>query len=126
VERIAPFDVKELYPGLSSGEAAEELSLFFNRISDEFIPLDAQDIPRTTSIPIPQLELYQVAGKLKSIRKPKSMVTTDIYPALVTLYADQLAIPLGSIYNEILRSGIWPVAWKREYVTALLLANPSS
>ena len=33
-EKPTRFNVKELYPGLSEGEAAEELSLFFNRISD--------------------------------------------------------------------------------------------
>ena len=118
-ERPTTFDVKEIYPGMSSEEAAEELSLYFNRISSEFVPLDAQDIPTTRSIPIPPLELYQVAARLRSIRKPKSLVNTDIFPNLVTLFADQLAVPLGDIYNEVLRSGIWPAVWKREFVTAI-------
>jgi hypothetical protein len=47
------------------------------------------------------------------------MVTTDIFPDLVTRFADQLAIPLGDIYNEILRSGIWLSVWKREFVTSI-------
>ena len=41
-------------------------------------------------------------------------------------YADFLAIPLASIYNKITLTKIWPVIWKKEYVTVIPKgSNPS-
>ena len=45
------------------------------------------------------------------------MVVGDIFPDLVTKYSDFLAIPLTSIFNEIVRTSLWPLKWKVEYVT---------
>ena len=46
-EKTQNFDVRDhrddLYPGKSSREVAEDLAVFFNRISDEFEPLEACD-----------------------------------------------------------------------------------
>ena len=47
------------------------------------------------------------------------MVSGDIFPQLMTLFADQLAIPLTNIYNTISTSAIWPVIWKKEFVTVI-------
>ena len=47
------------------------------------------------------------------------MVRIDIFPSLVTEYADLLAIPLCSIFNSILESGVWPRVWKQEFVTPI-------
>ena len=101
-EKPEQFDVRELYPGLSDEEVSEELAGFFNQISSEFEPLDPVDIPITHNRELPPLEEYQVAGRVKAFKKPDSMVLTDVFPKLVTDYADVLAIPLTSIYNEIL------------------------
>ena len=46
------------------------------------------------------------------------MVPGDIYPQLVTRFADFLAISLTAIYNDIL-SYVWPTCWKKEYVTVI-------
>ena len=47
------------------------------------------------------------------------MVVGDIFPSLMTKYCNFLAIPQQSIYNEITSSKIWPLCWKREYVTVI-------
>ena len=47
------------------------------------------------------------------------MVPGDIYPKLMTTFSDFFAIPLTSIYNEITTTKIWPLCWKREYVTVI-------
>ena len=47
------------------------------------------------------------------------MVKGDVFPNLMTLYADFFAIPLTSIYNEISSTKIWPHIWKEEYVTVI-------
>ena len=51
--------------------------------------------------------------RLKKSRKPRSMVRGDIFPDLVTRYADMLAILLTDIFNSI-----WP-RWKNELVTVI-------
>ena len=43
----------------------------------------------------------------------------DIFPELVTRYADLLAIPLTDVYNEITRTRIWLTIWKDESVTII-------
>jgi hypothetical protein len=112
-------EVKSLYPGLEEGEVAEELAEFFNNISKEFDPLDTSEIPRTHDRHIPPLEVFQVAGRIRAFRKPSSRVPIDLFPDLMTKYADFIAVPLTSIFNEILSSNVWPVVWKREYVTVI-------
>ena len=57
---------------------------------------------------------------MRHFRKPKSMVTGDIFPHLLTRHSDFLAIPLCSIYNSISSTYIWPRQWKIEYVTVIL------
>ena len=47
------------------------------------------------------------------------MVRGDVFPDLVTKYADLFAIPLCSIYNKITTSKTWPRAWKVEHVTVI-------
>ena len=47
------------------------------------------------------------------------MVKTDIFPELLTKYADFFAVPLTGIYNSITHTKIWPPEWKREFVTPI-------
>ena len=49
----------------------------------------------------------------------KSMVEGNIFPTLVTLFADFLAVPLTNIFNTITSSAIWPLLWKKEHVTVI-------
>ena len=118
-DRPKVFDVRTLCPGKTDGEVAEELAAYFNRISDEFAGLSPADIPLTKSRSLPTLETYEVAARIRRFRKPRSMVRGDVFPSLVTRYADFFAIPLRSIYNEITRSKVWPIAWKLESVTVI-------
>ena len=103
-EKPQTFDVRSLCPGSSAGQVAEELADYFNRISSEFDPLTADQIPRTHDRNIPTLELHEVALRIRKFRKPKSMVVGDLFPDLVTKFADFLAVPLTSIFNEIVTS----------------------
>ena len=47
------------------------------------------------------------------------MVVGDVFPSLMTKFADFFAIPLTSIYNEIAQTYVWPAQWKTEYVTVI-------
>ena len=119
-QRPPPFDVMDLFPGKNEHEVSELLAAHFNAISDEFRPIDPVfDIPTTYSKRIPVLEVHEVAIRLRKFRKPKSMVKGDIFPDLVTQFADLLAVPLTSIYNEISETLTWPKIWKEEFVTVI-------
>ena len=119
-QRPKPFDVMDVFPGYNEPAAAEELANHFNSISSEFRPLNHEtDIPLAGSRPLPELQCHEVAARLRKMRKPKSMVRGDLFPDLVTKYADLLAVPLTSIYNEITSTQVWPEIWKRESVTII-------
>ena len=92
------FDVRQLRPENTEKETAEELALFFNQISAEFEPLTPGQIPITRACEIPELMPHEVASRIRHFRKPKSMVTGNIFPHLLTRHSNFLAIPLCSIY----------------------------
>ena len=126
-ERPKAFDVRVLFPGKDDVEVAEELAAFFNKISHEFSPLEPSQIPRTHDRALPRLSPFQVAGRIRAFKKPKSMVRGDIFPSLLHRYADLLAVPLTDIYNEITETSVWPRCWKQEFVTVIpKCRNPTS
>ena len=118
-ENPPQFNVSDLYPELDDAAASEKLAEHFNAISNEFAGLDPSQIPTTSSIALPALSIAEVMGRLKSFKKPKSMVAGDIFPCLINRTAHVLACPLSHIYNCITESGEWPSPWKIEYVTPI-------
>ena len=111
---------------MTGGLVAEELAEYFNRISHEFNPLRTDDVPETYQASLPVLDTFEVASRIRRFRKPKSMVPGDVFPQLVTQFSDFFAIPLTAVYNDITRTGVWPVGWKREYVTIIPKGNNPS
>ena len=92
---------------------------YFNRVSQEFDPLEPGEIPTTGTVRLPKLECWQVAKRVRSFRKPKSMVPGDVFSVLVTDLANFFVIPLTHIYNKITETMVWPVCWKKEFVTVI-------
>ena len=119
VDRPKEFNICDLRPGKSEREVAEEAAAFFNRISDEFEPLEPRDIPATYHRDLPMLSPAAVEKMLKEARKTGSMVVGDIFPKIINRCAPYLAWPLSRIYNQITATYIWPLHWKREYVTVI-------
>ena len=81
--------------------------------------MDPSETPVTKNRRLPLLAPYQVAGRIRAFRKPKSMVQGDIFPDLVNKYSDLLAVPLCEIFNSITITRIWPAIWKQEFVTVI-------
>lgn len=81
----------DLFPNESDEAVAENCAEFFNAISSEFDQIPKPSPPEDLLTPP---EIYQIAGRLKSMKKPKSMVPGDIDPRVVNESADVLAIPL--------------------------------
>ena len=122
-ERVRAFDVTELYPEKNEREVSETVADYFNEISREFRPLDPADVPTTYERSLGRLTCAEVAKRLRSQKKPSSMVLGDLFPSTINDLADILSVPLADIYNSILRDYVWPVAWKREYVTVIPKKN---
>ena len=119
-EKPKLFDVRDLMPeGQSDADIADTLAEYFKKVSCEFEPLGPDQIACTRDKELPVLHEYEVASRIRRFRKPRSTVPGDIFPKLVTQFADFLAIPLADIYNCITSTRRWPVCWKREFVTII-------
>ena len=62
---------------------------------------------------------FQVAGRIRAFKKPKSMVRGDIFPALFSRFSDLLAIPLCELFNTITITKVWPLVLKQEFVMTI-------
>ena len=122
-EKPKEFDIRTLCPGKADKEVATEVAEFFNTISSEFEPLQTGQIPFTYHRELPSLSESEVEKMIKDARKPKSMVEGDIFPNLVNLCAAKLRTPVTDIFNTIIREHVWPLEWKREYVTVIPKKN---
>ena len=92
-EKPKLFDVRDLMPkAQTNDQIAESLATYFNCVSDEFEPLTPEEIPCTRDKELPVLHEYEVAGRVRKFRKPRSTVPGDIFPQLVTQFADFLAV----------------------------------
>ena len=114
-----------MFPGLSDMEIAKKGAAFFNAISQEYTgPAKPQPRPGNEK---ESPEMYQIAAKLKNIKKPRSTVAGDIDARLVTAFADILTISLSFIYRQVHESLEWPSMWALETVTLIpKVSTPSS
>ena len=101
------WEICSLYPDKSEAEIAEIVAEFFNSISQEYPPLPDPGIPWSRDMP-EIIAIHEIASRLKSLKKPKSVVHGDINPVLVTQFSDIIAIPLHFIFNQALNSLSWP------------------
>ena len=118
-EKPRIFDVRDLYPGGKDEEVAESLADHFTDITNEFDGLDPSLVPGPVPNAITMLTPHDVIKRLREFKKPKSMVSGDIFPVLVNRAAIDLAMPLTHIYNCITLSQEWPTDWKTEFVTPI-------
>ena len=113
------FNVRDLRPNKKDADVADEVAAFFNEISGEFDPLQPSQVPSTYHRDLPRLSPSMVEDRLKKSKKTSSMVNGDLFPALINKCADSISTPLADIYNCILDTYVWPIAWKREFVTTI-------
>ena len=116
VDRPRQFNIRELRPGSSDAEIASEAATFFNRISSEFEELSPDQVPNTYYRDLPRLTPAQVQKLLIDAKKTTSMVPGDLFPKMINRCSQYISWPLSAIYNEIIRTLLWPVHWKREFV----------
>ena len=113
------WNVRALYPDQTDQDISEIMAEYFNKISEEYRPLQNSDIPTTHDTHLPIITEEQVRRRLIKMSKPTSQVPGDIPPTLYKHYANYLAVPVTKIFNNIARTFEWPELWGVEYVTII-------
>ena len=105
---------------LTPAQSAEVIAEHFSRISQEFTPLSVTNLPpniqeylQSDEVP-PKLSTYDVYCKIVKAKKPNSSVPGDLPKKLVKCFADKLAFPITTIFNNITESAVYPSQWKVE------------
>ena len=83
---------------MTDDQIGEKVAAFFTEITDEYSPISRRDILLGPIKAREKIEPYQIAARLRTMKKPESLVPGDIFPQLVSVYSDLLAVPLGIIY----------------------------
>ena len=114
-----------LLPGhehLSNEEIADTFAAFFSEISNEFPPLNLEDLPKRVQnrlmcvddFSIPQFKEDDILRKLMKMKIPNSSVPGDLPPKILRQVLIELTPPLTRLVNSCLRSGKFPDRYKVE------------
>ena len=106
---------------LSDAEQAEAIADGLSAISNEFSPLQTEDIvfPPIPDGSTPQLSLVEIQRYLENIKTNKSTVMGDIPAIIIKECAQYLCIPLRDIINNSITSGHWARTYKKETITPI-------
>ena len=126
LKRLCSFDQQKSEPvivesikHLSDEEQAEIIADKFASVSQEYQPLNKDDItiPDFCESSVPTFTPLQVKEKLLKVKTNKSVPPDDIPPKLIKLFASEISVPLSEIINSSVRMGSWSKSWKAETVT---------
>ena len=107
------WNVTNLFPGEHPEQVANKCVEFFSEISRQY---DLINSPSANGECDWKIELFQIAARLKTCKKTRSMVKGDVDGRLVTRFPELFAVPLFCIYNKIISDCVWPDLWKQETV----------
>ena len=115
--------IKHLEMNLTKSESVKMIAEHFSSISQKFPPIEIQKLSQSVREKLadccsgkpPNLSCYQVEKMLEKVKKSKSGVAGDLPGILVKEFSKELSQPLSVIYNNIIRTGQWPLSWKVEY-----------
>ena len=122
-EKANQWSPRHMFPDLSAKQVAERCADFFNGISNEYRPLQPEDIPNTYDAPPLKVTAKMVENEILKGKKPKSRVEGDIFVNVLVSNIKLLSPTIAKIYNRIVVTGTWPRAWKIEHVTVIPKGN---
>ena len=120
-DRPKAWKINSLKPGMDDGALANDLAAFFCRITDEFEAVLPGQYPTSYENPFQLLLPHEVAQRIRSEKKAKSVVLGDVLPQLASKFSDFTAIPATRIMNFAFQKKIWPTPWKLETQTLSLI-----
>ena len=109
-------------------ESAEKLADYFSHISQIFEPISIERFSPSiqeklkfglTDSAKPVLQPWQVYRKIRSSKKPNSLVPGDLPVKLVNEFDVELAEPVCKIFNKITNTAQYPRQWVTEFQTAI-------
>ena len=111
----------EVIKDLSKEEQVEEIAKFHSRISQEYEPLDANNIniPHFTPDDIPVISVEQVLDVLKNMNINKAGRKDDIPMRIFKHFAQFFCKPIAFMINNAIKQGSWPKFLKTEKVTPI-------
>ena len=117
---------------LSNLECAEKIADYFSRVSQEYPPLNLNNLPPNVKEYLgnpegnsaPVLSHSDVYKMLLRSKKPNSMVPGDLPRKLVQQFPGELATPVTAIFNKISQSKLYPDQWKVEHQLPIPKVNP--
>ena len=113
------------HDGLSDQECADKIAQYFASISMEYSPLEPENLPETVQKVLndgtqpPVISEYECYNKLKAAKKPKSVIPGELPSRIVKEFTVELAKPLSTLLNKIVKSAEWPDQYKIEHVTPI-------
>ena len=106
---------------LSPQQSVEQIADYFSSISQQYAPLNLQELPErlraeieapSGTYNIPKIEAWEVWETMKMGRKTKSSVPGELPAKLRHEFGPEIAEPASIIFNKIATSGEWPEHWK--------------
>ena len=116
----------------SSAQSAEIIAEHFSHISQEYEPLNLNNLSPNVQIYLsnadqsmaPTLTPVEVQSRIIKANKPNGLVPGDLPKKLVQNCSATLAPPVSAIYNKISKYAIFPSQWKIEHQIALPKVSP--
>ena len=116
----------------SSAQSAEIIAEHFSHISQEYEPLNLNNLTPNVKIYLsnadqslaPTLTPVEVQNRIMKANKPNGLVPGDLPKKLVQNCSATLAPPVSTIYNKISKSALFPSQWKIEHQIALPKVSP--
>jgi hypothetical protein len=108
----------EQLEGLSNQQSAELIAQHFSSVSNEYSPLNRNDLPcYLPSERPPQVDEIDVHKKINKLKKTRSTFNIDIPNKLRKEFSPELSGPLADIINNCLLEQYYPKLWKHEMIT---------
>ena len=115
--------LNHLENNLTNKQSVEKIAEHFSKISQEYPPLDMSKLSKSVQdkldaankSDLPFLSRYKVQKMIRKAKKSKTGVPGDLPKILHKEFGPELAAPLSTIYNNIIKSGQWPASWKIEH-----------
>ena len=118
----------ESLAGLSKSETVEKIAAHFSQISQEYEPLNIEELPAFLPAPkVLSVSVEEVARRLRTQKVRKSTQPIDLPSKLRKEFSWELAIPLADIFNNCLAEHYYPQLWKHEWVVPVpKVTNPQT
>ena len=124
-DKVGPLTNDEGIPVTDDKETAEMLNNFFTSVftdeslQDVPIPENVFNLPAEDSLHELQVTPETIHEKLINLKPNKAPGDDRIYPRVLMELADNISLPLATIYNSSLKTSYVPMDWRRANVAAL-------